>query len=87
MWYVYILRCGNGDLYTGATTNLERRVREHQSKIGGRFTKSFQPIELVYSKPATTESEAKRREAQLKTWSRTKKLALIAGDREALKTA
>ena len=86
-WYVYMLRCGNGDLYTGVTTDLERRVQEHRSKIGGRFTRAFQPVELAYSERAATESEAKHREAQLKAWSRAKKLALISGDRNALKSA
>jgi putative endonuclease len=82
-----MLRCGNGDVYTGVTTDLERRFREHRSGIGGRFTRAFQPVELVYSERAPTETEAKRREAQLKSWSRSKKLALIAGERNTLKRA
>ena len=85
-WCVYILRCGNGDLYTGVTSDLERRLQQHQSGRGGWFTKTTQPVELVYHEIYGSEDEAKRRETQLKGWSRRKKLTLIAGDREALKT-
>ena len=86
-WIVYILRCGNGDLYTGLTTDVERRLREHQTGIGGHFTKMSQPVELVYRESFVTEEEARRREVRLKTWSRAKKLALIEGDMQALKRA
>ena len=86
-WIVYILRCGNGDLYTGLTTDVERRLREHQTGIGGHFTKMSQPVEWVYRESFVTEEEARRREVQLKTWSRAKKLALIEGDMRALKRA
>ena len=86
-WSVYMLRCGNGDIYTGVTTDIERRLREHQTRQGGRFTRMRQPIELVYHESATSESEAKRREAQLKTWPRVKKLALIEGNVHTLKRA
>ena len=86
-WFVYILRCGNGDLYTGLTANVERRFDEHQSGIGGHFTKTSQPVELVYQESFVTEEEARRREVQLKTWSRAKQLALIEGNLQALKRA
>ena len=86
-WFVYILCCRSGDLYTGATADLERRLREHQAGKGGRFTKAMRPVELVYYEEDLTESDAKRREAQIKTWSRIKKLALIAGEPLALKRA
>ena len=86
-WWVYLLRCGNGDVYVGLTDNLERRLKEHQSGVGGRFTKGMRPVELIYSETHATETEAVHREEQLKRWSRTKKLALAAGDLEALKIA
>lgn len=86
-WYVYILRCGNGDLYTGMTTNLDRRLQEHQSGKGGWFTKTTQPVELLYHEVYDSENQASQREIQLKGWTRRKKLALISGNREALKNA
>jgi len=86
-WYLYLLRCRNGDVYTGITTDLERRLREHQSGEGGRFTRAMRPVELIYREACATEGSAKRREAQIKTWSRSKKLALIAGDLATLKQA
>ena len=86
-WQLYILQCGNGDLYTGITEDLDRRVEEHRSGTGGRFTRMAQPVELVYHETLQDEQEASRRERQIKTWSRRKKLALIAGDLHALKAA
>ena len=86
-WFVYILRCGNGDLYTGFTDDLERRLEQHQSGRGGWFTKTTQPVELMYREVYDSEDEARQRETQLKGWSRRKKLALIGGDREVLKKA
>ena len=76
-WFVYMLRCENNDLYTGVTTDVDRRFREHRAGAGGRFTRANRPVALVYWESCLTESEAKRREAQLKTWPRRKKLALI----------
>ena len=86
-WFVYILRCGNGDLYTGLTTNLDRRLQEHQAGKGGWFTKTTQPVELMYREMFQTRDKAEKREGQIKGWSRRKKLALISGDRKALKEA
>ena len=86
-WFVYLLQCGNGDLYTGMTSNLQQRLKDHQSGKGGWFTKTTQPVTLVYQEQFATEAEARRREAQLKGWSRQKKLALISGDLELLKKA
>lgn len=86
-WFVYILRCGNDDLYTGLTPDLERRLIQHQSGRGGWFTKTTQPVQLVYHEQFPTKAKAVRREAQLKGWTRRKKLALIAGERVALKKA
>ncbi len=86
-WFIYILRCGNGDLYTGMTANLERRICEHQSGKGGRFTKSVRPVELLYSEAFHVKRDAVDRERKLKGWSRKKKLALVAGSVEVLRAA
>lgn len=85
MWYVYILECQNRDLYTGITDNLERRFEEHRSGKGGHFTKSFGAKEILFSEEHLDKPSALKREAQIKCWTRKKKLALIKGDLELLK--
>ena len=79
MWYVYILLCRGNSYYIGITNNLERRFKDHQEGKGGAYTKSHKPIRLVYSEPHPDRSSALKREIQLKTWSRTKKVELVAG--------
>ena len=81
----YILRLRSGRLYPGATTDLSRRWTEHVSGIAGRTTKLDPPGELVYSEEHATFIDARRREAQVKRWTRAKKEALVAGDRARLK--
>ena len=77
-WHVYILKCNDSSLYVGITTDIERRVQEHnQGKAGAKYTKARRPVALVYSEPATDRSEASQREAQLKKLSRAQKLELI----------
>lgn len=85
MWYVYILECGDGSLYTGITDNLERRFEEHKSGKGGKFTHAFKVNKLLYSGPCGSKNDALKREAQIKGWTKKKKLALIAGDKALLK--
>lgn len=76
-WCVYILECANGDLYTGITADLERRFKQHQSGNGGKFTRTFGAIKIVYSESAPGRSEALIREAEIKRWPRKKKMALV----------
>jgi len=78
MWYVYILKCKNGYLYTGITNNLKRRFKEHKAGKGAKFTRAFIADNLLYSEPQPTRSEALKREAQIKSWKRKEKLTLIA---------
>jgi len=84
MWFVYILKCENGDLYTGITDNLKRRFNEHASGKGGHFTKSFIAEEILFSEGHPDKPSALKREAQIKGWTRKKKLALISGDKTLL---
>jgi putative endonuclease len=77
-WVVYVLRCRTGDLYTGCTTNLERRVREHDSGNGGKFTRSRRPVIVVYREESKNRSEALRREYVIKKMRRKEKLELVA---------
>ena len=86
-WFVYLLQCGDGRLYTGITDDMKRRLTEHRQGRGGRFTKGVPPVELLYREVCGTQQEAKARERQLKGWTREKKFALAAGDQELLKRA
>jgi putative endonuclease len=76
MWFVYILRCADGTLYTGVTTDPQRRLREHNAggRLAARYTRARRPVELVHSETATSRAEACRREAAIKKLSRLAKL-------------
>ena len=82
--YIYILRLRSGKLYIGATANLKQRYQDHLNGCACQTTKSDPPISLDYSESYKTFSEARRREEQLKRWTRAKKEALVAGDMEKL---
>jgi predicted GIY-YIG superfamily endonuclease len=84
-WHVYILRCKEGSLYAGITNNLQKRLEEHKSGKGGKFTHAFIVDKIIYSEQCETKNEALKREAQIKGWTRKKKQALIAGNKELLK--
>lgn len=77
MNFVYILRCGDGSLYTGWTNDLQRRLTAHRSGKGGKYTRSRLPVELVYSESCETKQQAMSREAQIKKLRRQEKLALL----------
>ena len=77
--FVYILRCGDGTLYTGWTNDLDRRLRTHAAGKGAKYTRSRLPVALVYRERCADRSEAMRRECELKRLSRAQKLALIEG--------
>lgn len=74
---MYILRCYDGSLYTGWTTDLEHRVKAHNEGKGAKYTRSRRPVELVYHEEFETKSEALKREAAIKRLSREEKLTLI----------
>ena len=77
-WYVYMLRCGDGSLYTGYTDNIPRRLAVHQSGKGAKYTRSHLPVGLAYWEELPDKSSALRREAAIKQLTRREKLALIA---------
>ena len=79
MAVVYILQCADGTLYTGWTTDLERRLRAHNSGQGARYTRGRRPLHLVYQEEQPTRSAAQRREAAIRRLSRADKLKLIEG--------
>jgi predicted GIY-YIG superfamily endonuclease len=86
-YFVYILECADKSLYTGITNDLERRFNEHFSGKGCRYTKANPPTKARYTEEYPSRSDALKREAQIKSWSRTKKIALIKGDKGILKAA
>ena len=75
--WVYILRCQDGTLYTGYTTDPTRRLKVHQSGKGAKYTRSRLPVELIYQEKLPDKSSALQREAAIKTLSRAEKLTLI----------
>ena len=77
--YIYIVECGDGTLYTGWTTDLERRIAEHNAGKGARYTRGRRPVKLVYKEEFEERSLARKREAELKKLSREAKEELIAG--------
>ncbi|MFA5119053.1 MAG: GIY-YIG nuclease family protein [Candidatus Omnitrophota bacterium] len=85
IWFVYILKCKNSDLYAGITDDLQRRFKEHASGRGGHFTKSFGVEKILFYEQYLDKPSALKREAQIKGWTRKKKLALIKGDKVLLK--
>lgn len=77
MYWVYILRCGDGSLYTGITTDIDRRLRQHNSGKGAKYTRSHLPVSLQYQEGPMEKSEALRREMEIKKMPREEKLRLI----------
>lgn len=77
MWYVYMLECEDSSLYTGVTTDVERRFQEHESGVGAKYTKAHRPKRLVYTEAYESRSEACIREARIKTLSHAQKLLLV----------
>lgn len=78
MYFVYILECSDSTFYTGITTNLDRRVKEHNtSKVGAKYTKARRPVKLIYSKEFNNRSEASIEESRIKKLSRTEKLNFL----------
>ncbi len=77
MVYVYMLRCKNNSLYTGWTTDLERRIKEHNKGIGSKYTRANRPVELVYFEELEDKCEATKREYAIKQLTKEKKELLI----------
>lgn len=80
-WWVYVLRCRDGTLYTGVTTDLERRLGQHNAGTASKYTRSRRPVAMVYREPAKGHGAALRREIAIKKLSRPAKDVLIATQR------
>jgi predicted GIY-YIG superfamily endonuclease len=76
-WFVYIVRCGDGSLYTGITKDVARRCQQHNAGTASRYTRSRRPVELVYQEARPGHSSALKREAAIKTMTRRGKLTMI----------
>ena len=77
-WFVYILECADGTLYTGVTTDVTRRIRQHNGELAGgaRYTSTRRPVRLRYHQPTDSRSHAQQLEYQIKQMSRKEKLQL-----------
>lgn len=77
MWFVYVLQCSDGSFYTGATSNLKKRFLEHKAGKGGRYTRSHKVIKIIYSEKFTLKSQALKKEYEIKSWNREKKIKTL----------
>jgi putative endonuclease len=82
-FFCYILECADGTFYTGWTTDPGRRLKEHSSGSGSRYTRCRRPLRLAYLEPQTDRASAMQRELAIKRYSRQRKLALIESQRSA----
>jgi putative endonuclease len=86
-WLVYIIHCSDGSLYTGITTDLQRRYRQHASGTGAKYFRGRQPLEVLYREAGHTRSSASRRELEIKALERPGKLVLIASGNNEITAA
>ncbi|MFL5398760.1 MAG: GIY-YIG nuclease family protein [Myxococcales bacterium] len=82
-WHVYLLRCGDGTLYAGATTDVARRFAAHAAGKGARYTRGRGPLVLAWSEEVADRAAALRRENQIKRLARAEKLRLVRRHRRA----
>ncbi len=80
-WFLYVVKCSDETLYTGITTDITRRLKEHNAKKGAFYTKNKTPVELVYQESMIDQSQARKREAAIKRLTRKEKLELVGVDK------
>ncbi len=76
-WFVYIAECSDSTLYVGISNDVEKRIAKHNAGIGAKYTKGRLPVKLVYIEKCKDKSGASKRELQIKSWPRKKKLLLV----------
>jgi len=76
-WFIYVIRCRNGDLYTGISTDVQRRLAEHQSGKGAKYLRGRGPLHLVFQQPVGSRSEALKAELAFKKLKKTDKERMI----------
>lgn len=74
MYFVYVLLCADGSLYTGSTNDIDKRFEAHKNGKGAAYTKSHKPVKIIYSQNFGTKGEALKREAEIKKWTRSMKI-------------
>jgi putative endonuclease len=77
-WFVYIIECKDGKLYTGITNDLKRRLQQHNYGKGCRFTRARFPVKLLHNETYPSREAALKREAEIKRWTRDRKLTLLS---------
>lgn len=77
MYFLYLALCSDKSIYTGITTDVKRRLKEHQSKTGAKYTRARKVLKIVHTETFPDRSSASKREAEIKKWKRKKKLNLI----------
>jgi len=77
MWSVYILLCSDNSFYTGISNNPKKRFLDHQNGKGGAYTQSHKPIRIIYLETLPDKSSALKRELEIKSWSRKKKIRIL----------
>ena len=82
MWYLYILRCKDDSLYTGITTDVDKRLEAHRAGKGAKYTRGRGPLELVYKEECADHSDALKRDLEIKRLPREEKLKLIQNPEE-----
>jgi putative endonuclease len=78
LFYVYILKCSDGTLYTGYTVDIDNRIKVHNKGLGAKYTRGRIPVKLVYKEVCKSKSDAMKREIKIKKLSRKEKLNLIS---------
>ena len=76
-WFVYIVNCADGTLYTGITNDLDRRIKAHNAGTASKYTRVRRPVSIVYSEEVETKGDALRRELQIKRLTRSEKMEII----------
>lgn len=77
MYYVYILRCADNSLYTGITNDLEKRMETHRSGLGSKYVRAHSPFIIIFTEELESKSAALKREREIKSWSREKKIRVL----------
>lgn len=76
-WFLYIVRCQDGSLYTGITTDINRRIKMHNNSKGAKYVRTRLPVELIYTESFGDRISAMKREIEIKGWTRERKLRLL----------
>lgn len=77
MYFIYILLCEDQSLYTGSTNDVEKRFLAHKVGKGSKYTRSHKPLKVIYQEKLSTKSEALKRELEIKSWNRKKKIQML----------